>query len=681
MQMALTDLSLQFKYRSDEDTLYSDFYEKCLYESAKYDRAAGYFSSESLRTIAKGLDVFLYQGGHIRIVANPHLSNEDIRAIQSGYKAKEDIIEKALLQTLEATADNLENKTLNVLAWLIYTNQLEIKIAFTDNGSLYHEKFGLFQDEDGNNVAFSGSANETAGGVKNNFEKIDVFLPANDQHRIDDMKKDFDRLWYNETNGLTVVDIPRAVREKLLENKGEKPKMTKRKKELIPHSYQKEAIHALKNNDWQGILEMATGTGKTITSLLAMQQYKKENGRAFTVIFAPFKHLVDQWKKECLRFGVKYVTMCYESKAKWLPELEKEVRNFNLGITNSHVVITTYDAAGSADFIKQVAKLQEHTFLIADECHYLGSPQFRNVSFSNIKARVGLSATPDRWWDEQGTRFLKDFFKEVVYTYSLEEAIAASKLTQYTYEPHVVTLTETELEKYNQLTRRIVNQFNKKDADEEQLSRLNRMRALILAKAYKKIPLLLTLLKDKGNTNIAHTIVYCAENQVNELTMALSQLGLRVHKFDSTVPSRERQEILAAFANEEIQVLVAIKCLDEGVDVPSTRCAYFLASTSNPREFVQRRGRILRTFPGKHLAEIHDFIVFSEDVDERTFSMIAKKELPRFAEFSNSAINRSSAKNKIMPWISPYNLNHLMDMKPWDVYKEMKEEHDREYIK
>lgn len=679
--MSLSDLQLQFKYRSDEDTLYSDFYEKCLHESVQYDRAAGYFSSESLKVIAKGLEVFLHKGGHIRIVANPHLSDRDIHAIQHGYKAKEDVIEKALLHTLEATVANLENKTLNVLAWLIYTNQLEIKIAFTDNGSLYHEKFGIFYDENGSNVAFSGSANETAGGVKNNFEKIDVFLPGQDQHRIDDMKQDFERLWYNQTNGLTIVDIPRIVREKLLENKGHKPEMPKRKKELVPHSYQVEAIQSLKRNDWQGILEMATGTGKTITSLLAMLQYKKENGRAFVIIFAPFKHLIDQWSKECNRFGIDYMTLCYESKAKWLPELEKEVRHFNLGITDFHVAITTYDAAGSKDFMEQISKLQEHAFLIADECHYLGSPQFRNVSFGNIKARIGLSATPDRWWDEQGTKFLKDFFKDVVYTYSLEEAIAAEKLTQYTYEPHVVTLTESELEKYNQLTKRIVNQFNNRDADEEKLSRLNRMRALVLAKAYKKIPLLLALLKNKGKENIFHTIVYCAENQVNELTLLLSELGLRVHKFDSTVPSKERQEILKAFANAEIQVLVAIKCLDEGVDVPSTRCAYFLASTSNPREFVQRRGRILRTFPGKHLAEIHDFIVFPEDVDEKTFSTIAKKELPRFAEFSNSAINRSSAKNKILPWISPYNLNHLMDMKPWDVYKEMKEEYDLEYLK
>ncbi|OLO26226.1 hypothetical protein BTA37_28410 [Priestia megaterium] len=679
--MGLSNLQLQFKYRSDYDAIHRDFYEPCLNESIRYDRAAGYFSSESLKIIAKGLEVFLYNGGHIRLVANPHLLEKDIHAIKRGYKAKEDVIESALLRELEVTANSIEKETLNVLAWLIYKNQLEIKIAFTNNDSLYHEKFGFFEDAAGYNIAFSGSSNETVGGVKNNFEKIDVFSPEKDLHRIEDMKQDFKRLWYNETPGLTIVDIPRIVREKLLENRGDMPKKQSKRKELKPRSYQLEAIQALQRNNWQGILEMATGTGKTITSLLAMTQYKKENNRTFVVIFAPFKHLVDQWKKECKQFGVKFPTMCYESRKKWLPELEQEVRNFNIGITDFHVVITTYDAAANASFIEQISKIQQHAFLIADECHYLGSPQFRQVSLTNIKARIGLSATPDRWWDEEGTMFLKDFFKDVVYTYSLDEAIAANKLTQYTYEPHIVSLTETELDSYNKLTRKIINHFNKKDRDDEKLSQLNRKRALILAKSAEKIPRLIALLRERGKENIYHTIVYCAETQVNELTVILNQLGLRVHKFDSTVPTKERQRILDAFANEEIQVLVAIKCLDEGVDVPSTRCAYFLASTSNPREFVQRRGRILRTAPGKHLAEIHDFIVLPEGVDEKTFTMIAKKELPRFAEFSNSAINRSSAKNKILPYISPYNLNHLMDMKPWDVYKEMKEENDSEYFK
>ncbi|MFD6440443.1 DEAD/DEAH box helicase family protein, partial [Peribacillus sp. NPDC060186] len=440
--------------------------------------------------------------------------------------------------------------------------------------------------------------------------------------------------------------------------------------------YQQIAIQMLKNNNWQGILEMATGTGKTITSLLIATEYKKINGRLFLVIYAPFTHLVEQWKRECEKFGFEYITLCYESKTKWLDELEQEIRNFNIGILNVHVVITTYKTAATLHFNALINKVAHHSVLIADECHYIGSRAFRNIEFQNFTAKIGLSATPDRWWDETGTAFLKGILDKVVYQYSLEDAIEAGKLTPYEYFPHVISLTESEIEAYKKLTLQIIRLYNSEDADKEKIEQLNRKRSLILAKAYGKIPLFLSLLKEKNVEDIQHTLVYCAEKQVSVLTKALSDMGLRVHKFDSTVANKERKKVLEAFADGTIQVLVAIKCLDEGVDVPSTRSAYFLASTSNPREFVQRRGRILRTAKGKTLAEIHDFIVFPDGMDADTFTMIAKKELPRFAEFSSAAINQSTAKNEVYPYLDPYNLNHLMDMKPWDVYNEMKEAYE-----
>lgn len=673
--MALTDLDLKFKYRSDEDALYKSFYEPCLGQSIFYDRAAGYFSSYGLQTIAKGFEYFIANGGRMRVVANPYLSDEDIEAITKGYQTKQEVIENSLLREIELTANTIQNDTLNVISWLISNNQLDFKIAYTKNNALYHEKFGLFRDIESNYVAFSGSSNETAGGLKNNFEKIDVFLPSMDQHRIEDMKEDFDRLWGNKTEGLEVIDIPQSVKQKLLSYKKEFPlKPVNKSSKIEPRAYQKEAINALKNNAWQGILEMATGTGKTITSLLAMSQYREQNGRAFLLIFAPFTHLVDQWADELKKFDIKYVTLCYGAKNSWLGELESEVRNYNLEITDFHVVLTTYKTAAMPHFVEQIGKVQKNAVLIADECHYMGSPTFSKLNFNNIQARIGLSATPDRWWDENGTAYLKNFFKGVVYRYTLDDAIEAGKLTPYSYEPHIVNMTESELEQYKYLTNRIISLYNHDQPDEEKISALNRKRALILAKAEGKIPILVKLLKEKGIASISHTIVYCAERQVNELTLLLSSMGLRVHKFDSTVPNKERQQILKAFDREDIQVLVAIKCLDEGIDIPSTRCAFFLASTSNPREFVQRRGRILRNAPGKIRAEVHDFIVLPQETDEKTFEGIAKKEFPRFAEFCDSSVNKSTVKKEMFDILSPYNLNHFMYMKPWDVYKEMKEE-------
>ncbi|RNC99550.1 DEAD/DEAH box helicase family protein [Lysinibacillus halotolerans] len=676
--MGLNDLNLQFTYRSDNDKMHRDFYEPCLKQSIKYDRAAGYFSSSILKELARGFEHFLFFGGKIRIVSNVHLSEEDIEAIDKGYKLKSSVIEENLLREIYISKEALEDDTLNVLAWLIAEGQLEIKIAHPNNNSLYHEKFGIFTDKNEISVAFIGSANETLGGVVSNFEKIDVYYGEYDIHRIKRMKEDFENLWANETNGLTVIPFPESVRREILKCKKRRPEPEDEEIIIEPRQYQIDAINALESNNWQGILEMATGTGKTITSLLAAMKYYSKGKRIFLVIFAPFAHLVDQWKTECEQLGFKKITLCYQSQHKWREELESTIQDYNIGLIDQHVVITTYKTATLSPFKDIIVKIGDSGFLIADECHYIGSRSFYNMFFNQFSARIGLSATPNRWWDEQGTAFMKSIFGEVVFEYTLEQAIDDGKLTQYEYNPHIVSLTESELERYKKLTFRIITLFNTPDVEEEKIQKLNRERALILAKAYNKIPHLIGLLEKKGIKNISHTLVYVAQGQVDSMTSLLYELGLRVHRFDSHVPNAKRKQILEAFDRGEIQVLVAIKCLDEGVDVPSTKVAYFLASTSNPREFVQRRGRILRTYNGKILSEIHDFIVLPDGVDDETFSMIAKKELPRFAEFSSSAINGAQSKRIINEVLDYYNLSYLMDKKPWEVYEELKEEYDKD---
>lgn len=670
--MALNDLNLKYKYRSNHSVLFEDFYNPCLAESCKYDRAAGYFSSHSLQTLAKGFEVFLGNKGKIRIVANPHLSEQDFEAIEKGYRAKNDVIEQALLKQIDITQNALQEDTLNVLAWLIFNDQLEIKIAYMANNSLYHEKFGIFYDSDGNRVAFSGSSNETAGGLRDNFEKIDVYSRLQEKERIDDMVHDFENLWNNNTNGLIVMGMPESVKQKMLTYKKTHPKSAGLTM-AEPRPYQNEAINALIQNEWHGIFEMATGTGKTITSLLAANKFFKENERMFLVIFVPFTHLVEQWKTECLKFQFSDITLCFGAKKSWMQKLEHEIRDFKIGISDFHVVITTYKTAGTADFLDLVSSVHEQAVLIADECHYLGAAAFKNISLSNFQSKIGLSATPDRWWDESGTNFIKKFFHGVVYEYSLEEAINNNALTNYKYIPRVADLTEEELQNYEKLTARLASLYAQEEPEKELIERLNLERSLIIARAENKLIQLTNILASKSTEEISHTLIYCAPKQVNIITQKVAELGIRVHQFDSNVKNSDREILLKSFIAGTIQVLVAIKCLDEGVDVPSTRVAYFLASTSNPREFVQRRGRILRNSPGKTLAEIHDFIVLPLSSDDRIFKIIASKELPRFAEFSSAAVNKYEAHRVINSYLDPYDLNYLMEMKPWDVYKEFKE--------
>jgi superfamily II DNA or RNA helicase len=668
--MSLKELNLKYKYRSDHDQIYSDFYRKCLGEAHFYDRAVGYFTSDSLRIIAKGLDRFIDQEGKIRIIANPHLTKEDIEAIRFGYKAKHDVIAESLLRAFSFNEDAIIDDSLNTLAWLIYKEKLEIKIAFTKNNSLYHEKFGIFYDRAGNKVAFSGSANETIGGIKNNFEKIDVFWKESDQERIEDMVVDFENLWANNTNGLTVMDIPNILKDKIVSYKREGRRISHPVNVIKPRPYQQEAIEAVKSNNWKGILEMATGTGKTITSLLISNEFYKENNRIFLVIIVPFTHLVEQWEKNCQALGYQNFTNCFGNKKSWVNKLQTDIRDYNLGIIMKHVAITTYKTAASLEFNQLISKLRGKGFLIADECHYFGVRSLRENKLHELDGKIGLSATPKRWWDEDGSSYIEEFFGEPVYQYDMKEAIVNGALTEYIYNPIIVDLTDDELERYERLTRRLIHLYSSEEAKKDEIRDVNRQRSLILSKAENKKDLLYSIFDAKVREEVSHTLVYCAPGEVDVITKELADLGYRVHRFDSKVSLIDRMKILDAFEIGSIQILVAIKCLDEGVDVPSTKSAYFLASTSNPREFVQRRGRILRKSPNKSLAMIYDFITLPTQANDQMYKSIASKELPRFAEFSRFAINNFNAREVVGKELKRYSLDYLMDKLPWDVYNE-----------
>lgn len=442
---------------------------------------------------------------------------------------------------------------------------------------------------------------------------------------------------------------------------------------VVARDYQIDAINSFKKNNWKGILEMATGTGKTITSLLIANEYKKNYKGIFLIILVPFTHLVDQWEENCEVLGFRNLLKCYGLKESWKYRLEGRVRDFNIGISDIEVVISTYKTASSIEFNDILGKIKSKAFIIGDECHYFGIKGLRNHNLSGIKARLGLSATPDRWWDENGTSFLREYFGDTVYEYSMEEAISNGILTEYKYLPLVVDLTDEEAKKYEYFTKILINMINSKNSDKEEIEEINRKRSIILSKAKNKKDTLFEIFEGKNVDEVSHTLVYCAPGEINEITSQLSCMGYKVHRFDSNVHLKERGKILKAFSIGDIQILVAIKCLDEGVDVPSTREAYFLASTSNPREFIQRRGRVLRKAEGKNLAQIYDFIVIPSNMSEKLYKTIVSKELPRFAEFSKYAIDRFQARNIITPYLKNYSLEYLMDKLPWDVYNEMLE--------
>ena len=325
--------------------------------------------------------------------------------------------------------------------------------------------------------------------------------------------------------------------------------------------------------------------------------------------------------------------------------------------------------------------------IIGDECHGLGAPFVKRAMIPNANMRLGLSATPRRWFDDKGTEVIFSYFGSVCFEYPLEKAIG-KYLTPYEYKPKLIYLTQYEMELYEELTSKITRIARMMDNDkkdvEEILKKLLLERSRLIASAEEKLDRLLIILQEmqrqarEHNKELSHILVYCAPGTHQKVLRSIADLGLRCHEFVHYVLLSERQKILEQFASGQIQVIVAIKCLDEGVDVPSTRIAFFLASTSNPKEFVQRRGRILRLAKGKRKAILYDFIVVPRpeyvqsrrDVD----ASLLRREMPRFAEFSSAAVNEFRARSKLWKLLDHYELLNLFDEKPWDMYKKISEE-------
>ncbi len=421
---------------------------------------------------------------------------------------------------------------------------------------------------------------------------------------------------------------------------------------------------------------MATGTGKTFTSLASSKEYKKYNKRVARVILVPFLHLIDQWVSSCRGLGISNIITCSSDSKLWELGLSSAIRDYNMHLTDSITIILTYDTSSLERFQFLFDRIENNIFLIADECHYMGTKSMNISIFDRVKVRLGLSATPDRWWDEEGTDKIFKFFDKTVFEYTLEKAIREGYLSEYRYNPIVVNLGENELVEYDNLTSRLISLINTVDVKPEDLTMLKLRRKNVLNNAEEKTEKLFKIFNEKEKNMLSNTLVYCSPQNILQITKGLGDMGYRVRKFNYEVNNPDRQKIISEFKSGKIQILTAIRCLDEGVDIPSVRDAYFLASTSNPKQFIQRRGRILRPFKGKIIANVFDFIIIPDGSDDNLFKSVVKQELPRFAEFSINAINSSLCRSEVQEILKKYNLEYLMDKLPWDVYHEEKEMFD-----
>lgn len=665
-----------------------DFYIPCLGRSNLYQRAVGFFTSKGLEVASQGLSQLIQNGGRMELIASPVLEQADLVAIDRGYKARESVIEAAMAATLKESFSQFQSDRIGLLAWLIEAGKLEFRIAFPDSASgrttgLYHEKLGLFHDSNGNRVAFTGSPNETSGGLVGNFEAIDVFCSWDDpQKRVEKKLLNFQRLWENETAGLSVVDFTRCARELLQPFKPE----TKPTQEPTPiplslafdsklkiplkipeglelREYQATAIRNWFRNNGRGTMKMATGSGKTITALAAVSKLAEKGKLNGLIIVCPFRHLVTQWHRECERFGFNPI-LAFEGFGKWLSQLNTELYEANSNDDAFVPVITTNSTFVSDKFQNCLRNFPKRSLIIADEAHNMGAESIRRLLPEDFPWRLALSATPERWFDDDGTQAIFDFFGEVLEPeFTLRDAIRANALVEYFYHPMLVTLTPDEQEQYCELSDKIAKAWHFGEPGENAaLTILLAQRARMIGVAENKQKILRKSLEQRKDDT--HILVYCGDGSLRESDsdetlrhvdavsrMMGNDLGMRVATYTHLTPLEDREIIRRQLDTGELQAVIAIRCLDEGVDIPSVKTAYILASSTNPRQFIQRRGRVLRKHPSKKHAEIYDTIVVPPDevISYESERSLFRKELNRFAEFANIALNSGEARELILP--------------------------------
>lgn len=700
--MSFLDLKLKKAYSSDSDDLLNDFYIPVLKESENYYRISGFFSSTSLAISACGIVGLLENDGNIKMIVSPKLSRADIDTIMQSHDQA--VLSEVMNKELEDIEDEFIKNHIFALGWMIAHSKLEIKVAIMKNSEnrimdfdevnscgMFHQKVGILEDKNGNRISFSGSLNETASGWINNIEEFKVFKSYEmaEKSYVDIDVEKFFKFWDQENEKIKIMDIPEAVKKKLIEitpvdfdykilSKYYKNIKKTQKPKVNLYKYQEDAVLAWVNNGRNGIFEMATGTGKTFTSLACCFDVATTNKKWITIIACPQSHLIRQWENEVKKFGINYdrLFVADSTNYKWKSQLTNAFLDLTLNQIDNFIVITSHRTLSSKFFIEIVEENKRDIpiLLIADEVHGLGSSENQKGLLESYEMRLGLSATPKRWFDDNGTDVLYTYFnknaEEPVFEFSLKKAINTinpatgyTYLTPYLYKPVFIRLTIDELEEYIETTKKIIKKiFSNKNKDESDLliERLIFSRANILKNADEKFDKLIDILDDLEE-GFSSLLIYCSPEQVEKTMKILKDKSIIAHRFTQGEGTQseykyggisEREYILKKFSEGEYKALVAIKCLDEGVDIPQAKFAVLMASSTNPREYIQRIGRIIRRHHGKEKAVLYDLILIPsignlpkewKEIETRIF----EKELMRAEEIAKISSNNAEALMKI----------------------------------
>lgn len=708
MENSFFNLDLKVRYRSGDITsLPKKFYNDVLPISKKYCRAVGFFSSTSFIEVSYGILELVKNDGKMYLITSPKLKEDDVEAIEKGYKSRDEVYLNAFKRDMTLPRTINDRNRLNILANLIEAGILEIKIAVTNNPSIsmYHEKIGFFEDELGNKIAISGSMNESETAISENFESFQVFCgwKEGDAERVTTCVNDFNAMWDNKQNSLKVFNFPELPQAFIQQYKTSNIKRAKKvrdedddfaplafesineiKDENIndmlffhfndgksPRKHQREAIKRFIECEFQCLFAMATGTGKTLTSLFAAAELSCYVELDSILIIVPLKDLVDQWENDVRKYFFGTV-ITVRSGIEWKEKISDlsllKLLNKKDNKKEKLVIITTYDSFSLNDE-KLLSALGENTLIIADEVHKFGAESYSKKLPENIKWRIGLSATPKRPFDDKGTQAIFDYFcpSQNFYEFNIQNAIEADMLCHYNYYPITIQLTDDEMEAYNELSEKISrltlvikNQKKKNNEDEQRLEELLKQRHRIIERAENKFEVFIQIMTKEISKYKDKTIIFCPDGTNDEnndlLSIYKQSLWTNLVSRGKIVRMSEyvqgtKKTVIDNFTNGAIDILFAKQRLNEGIDIPAARRAFFIASSTSEREFIQRRGRVLRKFPGKKLAEIFDFIVVPADRDSKYANSILKNEIKRAMDFANTADNYSEIETTLRAYL------------------------------
>ncbi len=675
--MTFRDLEIKTIYDSDEDDILNNFYIPVLSNAVRYNRMAGYFSSTSFAATASGMSDFIQNGGKMKLITCVQFTKQDYDAIIDGTSNPEKIISKTLLTKLSMVT-TLQEDHVAALAWMVANKNLEIKIAvpYRNNepitedlgpNSIYHQKVGILFDEENNVITFSGSQNETASAWTSNIEQCKAYrswMPYEDTYGSHDARM-FEKFWYGNPKRTKIYRLPDAVENHLIKLSPESVEQATRgirrskPTNIILRKYQKNAVQSWLTNGKHGIFEMATGTGKTIAAIACIKEIlSSTKAHTLVVIACPYINLITQWSNALDEWNIKSELAHGNSKA-WSRELFESIYDLNIGVTNKLVIVTTHLTFSNPKFVDLVKLCKADKFVITDEVHKVGARKIAQGLLSEYNYRLGLSATPKRYFDDEGSKLILEFFGDVVFKFELDDAIRNGYLTPYRLFPHIIYLTPEETSKYSDFSRKIAISASQDPPDDELVKNLLVQRSKIIKNAANKLAELKKILRE--HRDLTHCLIYCASKQMSSIKSILYDAGVTFHPFTFKESRDKREKLLEEFTDGEQNFLVAMRCLDEGVDVPATQTAIIMASSHNPAEFIQRRGRVLRPFEGKKYADIHDMIAIpslqsTDDVLADSVKKIIRKEFERLGEFAKSSHNPEYSKELIQKFVTLYDL-------------------------